>query len=202
MTQTHIRVQRALVGAALLVAGSPVLAFAEAEEENAGMKLLLPNMAEFIPACIAFLIMWFIMAKFAWPIVLNMMDEREKKIQNDLDEAAKLRWDADDAKQAYYGLLEEADLRADEVLAEAKRDAEILRADMLAQAQKESQAIIAKAHDVIDADREKAMAELSTSVVDLAVEIASKIIGDTLDEQKQRELAIKYLTEVGSLNDD
>ena len=200
MTQTQSRALHALAGASLLVMGTPVVALAE--EENTGMKLLLPNMAEFVPACIAFLIIWFIMAKFAWPMILKMMEDRENKIQGDLDSAAQLRWEADDAKQAYYGLLEEADLRADEVLAEAKRDAEILRADMIAEAQKESQAIIAKAHDVIDAERTKAMAELSTSVVDLAVEIASKIIGDALDEEEQRALAIKYLSEVGSLNDD
>jgi F-type H+-transporting ATPase subunit b len=168
----------------------------------AGADILIPKPAEFIPALIAFLIIWVIMAKMAWPMIIKVLDERQEKIQSDLDEAAKLRWDADDAKAAYYGLLEEADLRADEVLAEAKRDAEVLRADMLAQAQRESQAIIAKAHDVIDAEREKAMAELSSSVVDLSVEIASKVIGDALDEEQQRALAIKYLSEVGSLNED
>lgn len=168
----------------------------------AGADILLPKPAEFIPALVAFLIIWVIMAKLAWPMIIGILDERQEKIQSDLDEAAKLRWDADDAKAAYYGLLEEADLRADEVLAEAKRDAEVLRADMLAQAQRESQAIIAKAHDVIDAEREKAMAELSSSVVDLSVEIASKVIGDALDEEQQRALAIKYLAEVGSLNED
>lgn len=168
----------------------------------AGADILIPKPAEFIPALIAFLIIWFIMAKMAWPMIIKILDERQEKIKSDLDEAAKLRWDADDAKAAYYGLLEEADLRADEVLAEAKRDAEVLRADMLAQAQRESQAIIAKAHDVIDAEREKAMAELSSSVVDLSVEIASKVIGDALDEEQQRALAIKYLAEVGSLDED
>jgi F-type H+-transporting ATPase subunit b len=87
-------------------------------------------------------------------------------------------------------------------MAEAKHDAEVMRADMIAKAQEESQAIIAKAHDVIDAERAKAMAELSGSVVDLSVEIASKVIGNGLDVEQQRALAIKYLAEVGSLNDD
>lgn len=168
----------------------------------AGADILLPKPAEFIPALIAFLIIWVIMAKMAWPMIIKILDERQEKIQSDLDEAAKIRLDADDAKAAYYGLLEEADRRADEVLAEAKRDAEVLRADMLAKAQRESQAIIAKAHDVIDAEREKAMAELSSSVVDLSVEIASKVIGDALDVEQQRALAIKYLSEVGSLDED
>ena len=200
MTQTQTRALRTLGSAVVLVAGSPAVALAE--EENTGMRLLLPNMAEFIPACIAFLIIWFIMAKFAWPMVLKMMEDRESKIKGDLDAAEQARTDADAAKAEYQAKLEEADRKASEIIAEAKRDAETLRADMLAQAQVDAQAIIAKAHDVIDAERTKAMAELSGSVVDLSVEIAGKVIGDGLSVEQQRELAIKYLAEVGSLNDD
>ena len=200
MTQNHSRALRTLASAALLVLGSPAVALAE--EENTGMRLLIPNMAEFVPACIAFLIIWFIMAKFAWPMVLKMMEDREQKIQGDLDAAAKAHADASAAKAAVDAKLEEAQLKANNIIAEAKHDAEVMQADMLSEAQKEAQAIIAKAHDVIDAERSKAMAELSGSVIDLSVEIAGKIIGETLDVEQQRALAIKYLAEVGSLNDD
>ncbi len=199
MTQTQTRTLQAITGAALLTLGTPAMALAE---ENTGMKLLMPNMAEFVPACVAFLIIWFLMAKFAWPMVLGMMEERENKIKGDLDAAEKAHVDAKAAKAACEERLEAADRQAAEIIAEAKRDAEVLRADMLAKAQEESQAIIAKAHDVIDAERTKAMAELSGSVIDLSVEIASKVIGDSLDVEQQRALAIKYLAEVGSLNDD
>jgi F-type H+-transporting ATPase subunit b len=201
MTQNHSRALSTLAGAVLLVLGSPAVALAE-EEENTGMKLLIPNMAEFIPACVAFLIIWFLMAKFAWPMILKMMDDRERKIRDDLEAAEKAHAEADQAKAAIDEKLEEAQLKANEIIAEAKHDAEVLRADMIAKAQEESQTIIAKAHDVIDAERSKAMAELSGSVVDLSVEIASKVIGDGLDAEQQRALAIKYLSEVGSLNDD
>ena len=200
MTQTQSRALQQTAAAALLILGSPAMALAE--EENTGMRLLMPNMAEFIPACIAFIIIWFIMAKFAWPMVLKMMDEREKKIQGDLDAAEQARVEAEEAKQAYDAKLEEAERKAADILAEAKHEAELSRAETLAKAQEDAQAIIAKAHDVIDAERAKAMAELSGSVVDLSVEIAGKIIGDALDEDEQRKLAMKYLSEVGSLNDD
>lgn len=199
MTQTQTRTLQAITGAALLTLGTPAIALAE---ENTGMKLLMPNMAEFVPACVAFLIIWLLMAKFAWPMILGMMEERENKIKGDLDAAEKAHADAKAAKAACEERLEAADRQAAEIIAEAKRDAEVLRADMLAKAQEESQTIIAKAHDVIDAERTKAMAELSGSVIDLSVEIASKVIGDSLDVEQQRALAIKYLAEVGSLNDD
>ena len=168
----------------------------------AGADILVPKPAEFIPALIAFLVIWVIMAKMAWPMIINVLDARQEKIQNDLDAAAKAQAEAEEAKVAYQAKIEEAELKAADIIAEAKHNAEVMRSDMLAQAQEESQAIIAKAHDVIDAERDKAMAELAGSVVDLSVEIASKIIGDALDENEQRELAAKYLSEVGSLNDD
>ena len=168
----------------------------------AGADILIPKPAEFIPALIAFLIIWVIMAKMAWPMIISTLDARQEKIQGDFDAAAKAQADAEEAKATYQAKIEEADRKADAIVAEAKRDAEVMRADMIAKAQEESQAIIAKAHDVIDAERSKAIVELSGQVVELSVQIASKVIGDGLDVEQQRQLAIKYLAEVGSLNDD
>ena len=168
----------------------------------AGADIPIPKPAEFIPALIAFLIIWVIMAKMAWPMIISTLAARQEKIQGDLDAAAKAQADAEEAKATYQAKIEEADRKADAIVAEAKHDAEVLRADMIAKAQEESQAIIAKAHDVIDAERSKAIVELSGQVVELSVQIASKVIGDGLDVEQQRQLAIKYLAEVGSLNDD
>ena len=62
--------------------------------------------------------------------------------------------------------------------------------------------VIAKAHGAVDSERHKAMIELSGSVVDLSVEIATKIIGNDLTEDQQRKLAEKYLAEVSAPNGD
>ena len=72
---------------------------------------------------------------------------------------------------------------------------------MLAKAQREAADIIAKAYSAVDSERHKAMIELSGSVVDLSVEIATKIIGNDLSEAEQRKLAEKYLAEVGAPDD-
>ena len=56
-------------------------------ESPSGADLLLPKPAEFIPALIAFLIIWFVLGKFAWPSILKMMESRQEKIQNDLNTA-------------------------------------------------------------------------------------------------------------------
>jgi F-type H+-transporting ATPase subunit b len=189
----------AFCGAALFIASTPVAALAE--EENTGMKLLIPNMAEFIPACIAFLIIFFIMSKFAWPMVLKMMEDRENKIQGDMDAAEQAKDQARSDAQAYADRLAVAEREAADIIAAAKREAEEERSRILAKAQQDAAATIAKARDAVESERKKALVQLSGSVVDLSVEIAGKIIGNDLDDAEHRALAEKYLAEVGNAPD-
>lgn len=187
----------ARAGAVVAVAlGTPVAALAE--ESAVGADILIPKMAEFIPALIAFLIIFVILAKFVWPPVLEMMEKRQQKIQDDLDAAEEAKRKAAEEARNYEAKILDAHHEADAIVAKAKKEAEEVRSSILAKAQRESADIIAKAHDAVDSERHKAMIELSSSVVDLSVEIASKIIGNDLSVEEQRKLAEKYLAEVGS----
>ena len=169
-------------------------------ETPSGADLLLPKMAEFIPALIAFLVIWVVLAKLAWPSILGMMEKRQQKIQEDLDAAANEKLAAEKEHREYQQQVAEARREADEIIVKAKREAEASR--ILAKAQEDAAATVAKAHDAVASERRKAMIELSSSVVDLSVEIASKIIGNDLSEQDQRKLAEKYLAEVGTGHDN
>lgn len=173
----------------------PTVALADSPS---GADLLLPKPAEFIPALIAFLIIWLIMAKLAWPSILGMMEKRQQKIQDDLDSAEKSKAKAAAEAQSYGDKLVDANRKAEEIISEAKKEAEEERSQILAKAQHEASDIIAKAHGAVDSERRKATIELSSSVVDLSVEIASKIIGNDLTEDQQRRLAEKYLAEVSA----
>lgn len=187
----------ALAGAAGAVAwATPVVSLAE--ESAVGADILIPKLAEFIPALIAFLIILVVLAKLVWPSVLEMMEKRQAKIQSDLDEAERSKREAAEEAKSYEGKILEAHHEADAIIAKAKKEAEEVRSQVLAKAQREAADIIAKAHGAVDSERHKAMIELSSSVVDLSVEIASKIIGNDLSEDEQRRLAEKYLAEVGA----
>lgn len=201
MRYTSMSASRLVVGAcAAVLAAYPALALAE--EENTGMKLLIPNMAEFIPACIAFIIIFVVLSKLAWPTVLEALEAREKKIADDLDAAASVRAEAEQAQSEINEKIAEAERKAQEIVAEATHDGQQERQRIVSEAQAAAQDIVAKAHANIDEERTKAMIELSGQVVDLSVEIAGKIIGEALDEDEHRELVKKYLSEMGSLNDD
>ena len=172
-------------------------AAALAEESAVGPDILIPKMAEFVPALIAFLVILAVMAKLVWPSVLEMMEKRQQKIQNDLDAAERSKIEAAEEAKSYEAKILEAHHEADAIVAKAKKEAEEVRSAVLAKAQREAADIIAKARGAVDSERHKAMIELSSSVVDLSVEIASKIIGNDLSVEEQRKLAEKYLAEVG-----
>lgn len=176
--------------------GTPVVALAE--ESVVGPDILIPKMAEFIPALIAFLVILLILAKLVWPPVLDMMEKRQQKIQDDLDAAERSKVQAAEEARSYEAKILDAHHEADAIVAKAKKEAEEVRSAVLAKAQREAADIIAKAHGAVDSERHKAMIELSSSVVDLSVEIASKIIGNNLSVEEQRKLAEKYLAEVGA----
>ena len=181
--------------AAGVVLATPVVALAE--ESAVGPDILIPKMAEFIPALIAFLVILAVLAKLVWPPVLEMMEKRQQKIQEDLDAAQRSKIQAAEEAKSYEAKILEAHHEADAIVAKAKKEAEEVRSAVLAKAQREAADIIAKAHGAVDSERHKAMIELSSSVVDLSVEIASKIIGNDLSVEEQRRLAEKYLAEVG-----
>ena len=168
----------------------------------AGADILIPKPAEFIPALIAFLVIWAILAKMAWPMIIGILDERQAKIEGDLKAAADAKEQAKANVREYEAKIAAADREAADIISAARRKAEEERAAILAKAQKDAAATIAKAHNTVDSERRKAMVELSGQVVDLSVEIASKIIGDALDDEEQHRLAEKYLMEVGDLNED
>jgi F-type H+-transporting ATPase subunit b len=186
---------RAAAVIAAVAAACPAPALAD---EAVGADILIPKVAEFVPALIAFLIIWIVLAKLVWPQVLSMMDQRQQKIQEDLDAAEKARQDAAESAKVYEQKIIEAHQQADEIISKAKKEAEEERTAILAKAQKEAADVIAKSHGAVDSERHKAMIELSGSVVDLAVEIATKIIGNDLSADQQRKLAEKYLAEVGA----
>ena len=183
------------VAAVTFMTLAPSVALAESPS---GADLLLPKPAEFIPALIAFLIIWFVLGKFAWPSILKMMESRQEKIQKDLDAAENSHIKAEEDQKTAAASIDEARRKADEIVSAAKREGEEERARIIEQAKVEAAEIVTKGKGVVESERRHAMAELSDSVVDLAVDIAGKIIGNELSVEQQRALAEKYLAEVGT----
>lgn len=188
----------ASAAAASVLLALPAPAFAEG---SSGADILVPKMAEFIPALIAFLILWVVLAKFAWPSVTNMMEERSKRIKDSLDEAEATKQKAIDARKESDDLITDARRQAADIVLAARKDAEAERTRILEQAHTEAEDIISKAHANAEEERNTIYASASGSIADLSVAVASKIVGESLDQDgKQKELIERYIKEAGSLN--
>lgn len=183
--------------AALLM---PVSAFAE---DGAGADILIPKMAEFIPALIAFLIIWIVLAKVALPGIMKTMEERGKKIEESLDEAEKTKQEAIAKRAESDSIVTDARRQAADIVLEARKDAESERARIIEAAHKEAEEIIAKAHTTVEDERKSIYAGAANSIADLSVAVATKIVGEALEnEAEQKKLIERYIQEAGSLNAD
>lgn len=187
------------MAAALTALATPSFAFAE-EESSAGISMIIPKANEFIPALIAFLVIWFVLAKFAWPTIVGMLDKRSETIKNNLEEAEAAKIEAQRSLEEYKQQLADARREAAGILDEARRAGEQVKADITAQAQTQADEMIAKAKKSIEKEKLAAIADLQGSVADLSVAVAGRFIGEGLSDDDQRKLIEKYVAEAGTLD--
>lgn len=185
--------------AAAVTALCPTLAFAS-EESSGGINAILPQMDEFIPMLIAFLILWFILAKFGWPLFNGMLEKREQTIKDSLEKSEQARIESERTLEEYKRQLEEAKSQASQIVSEAKRTGDAAKADITEKAQIEAAAMIEKARAAIEAEKKAAIAELQGSVADTSIAVASRLIGDDLSDEEHRKIIERYVNEAGSFN--
>lgn len=189
------------LGACGLTFAFPALAFAsEGEGGSAGISAILPNMQEFIPMLICFIVLCVILAKLGWPKFAAMIEKREQTIKESLEKSEAARIESERLLGEYKQQLEEARSQAAQIVADAKKNGEAVKADLSAKAQAEAETMIAKAKAAIEMEKKAAIAELQSSVADTSVAVASRIIGSDLSDDEHRKIVERYVTEAGNLN--
>ncbi len=183
------------------VAAFPALAFAEeAEHAKEGIAAILPDMLEFIPMLIAFIILWIILAKFGWPIFNGMLEKRESTIREALKQSEEAKIESERVLAEYKKQLDDAKAQAAQIVADARETGEAVKADIQKKAQAEAAEMIEKAKTTIEAEKKAAIAELQASIADTSVDVAAKLIGSDLTEGEHRAIIEKYVKEAGSFN--
>lgn len=159
---------------------------------------ILPDPAELIYGTIAFLLVFGVIAKFAFPALNKMLAERTAKIQGEMEKAESTRGEADQVLSEYRANLAGARDEANRIIEEARKTADQLRRDIQAKAEQESQATVAHAQEEIRAERDRVFAELRTQVGDIAVELAGRVVGQSLDKSAHERLIDEYIDQVAS----
>ena len=198
--------KRMYTGAALAAAASfalPAVAFAEEGGSSDGVALLIPKPAEFVPALVIFLVIWFLLAKFVWPRVIAALDARQKHIEDAIEEADETKAQAEELHDQADQAVIDAHRQASEIVMAARNDAEEVRAQIIAKARVEAEDIILKAREHAASEQRLMYDHATDSIAKVSVAVASKIVDEKLstDQDLQYKIIKKYLAEVGNLND-
>jgi F-type H+-transporting ATPase subunit b len=174
------------------------LALLAAEEAAGPENPILPDIAEVIFGGLAFLIVFGVLWKFAFPALNKMLDERTAKIQGELEKAESTRVDADKVLADYRSQLSGARDEANRIIEEARKTADQLRRDLQAKAEQESQATVGRAQEEIRAERDRVFQELRGQVGEIAVELAARVVGQSLDKASHERLIDEYIDQVAT----
>lgn len=161
------------------------------------MDLLIPEVGLIFWHTLSFLLLLFLLAKFAWKPVMKAIGERERSIEHALDAAEKAKQEMARLTSENEQLLKEARAERDLILKEAREIKEQLLKDAKDQAQLEGNRMIEKARIEINNQKAIAMADVKNLVSKLSLEIARKVLQQELaDKNKQDALVGELLKEV------
>ena len=158
---------------------------------------LVPDLTELIIGAITFGIIFFALWKVLIPRLSKTLEERTDKIEGGLQRAEETQAEADATLAKCREQLAEARHEAARLREEAREQGAQIIAEMREQAQAEGRRLVEAAHAQIEADRQQAIQSLKTEVGGLAVDLASRVVGESLtDEARQRRIVERFLDEL------
>ncbi|MEW4220767.1 F0F1 ATP synthase subunit B [Rossellomorea marisflavi] len=152
---------------------------------------------DIIVQLVLFLVLLWLLKKFAWGPLMGIMQERENHIAGEIDAAEKSRTEASKYLEEQRELLKEARQEALTLIESAKKQGDDQRSQIILEARQESERLKESAKREIETQKDQAMAALREQVASLSVMIASKVIEKELSVEDQEQLINDYIKEAG-----
>ena len=149
---------------------------------------------------VIFGILYWILKRYAFPVILRAVESREKALADALEGAKKDREEAARLLEGHRARIEAARDEAQKLIAESRTVAEKSRADLLERTRQEQQDMLERARRDIEVERDKAIAQLRREAVDLAIAGATKVVEQNLDNDKNRKLVEQFLSSLSAEN--
>ena len=146
---------------------------------------------------ITFIAVLVILGTKAWKPMIKALEDRENFIRESLEEAEAARKEADKVAGEYEAMVAKARQEAQEIVASGKETAERMKSEILNEAQDKSAGILKQAEAQILAERDKAIAEIRTQIVDISIAAAEKIITKSLTKEDNERLIEEALKDYG-----
>ncbi len=158
---------------------------------------LVPNWTEVVVGAIGFFIVFFALWKVLLPRITKTLEERTEAIEGGLERAAEAQTEANRLLERYRAQLADARHEAARLREQAREEGAAIIVAMREQAQAEARRITEAAQAQIEADRQQAFASLRAEVGALSVQLASKIVGESLeDEARQSRVVDRFLEDL------
>lgn len=166
------------------------------------MDQLLENFSLdlFIKLTVLFLVLIFLMRKFAWKPILDALNDREEGIKNALDSAEKAKLEMENLQADNNKLLKEARAEREAMLKEARDLKNKMIEDAKGEAQAEAAKLIAQAQASIETEKKAAIADLKSQVANLSIDIAEKVVQGELSNKGKQEKLVESLLGDATLN--
>jgi F-type H+-transporting ATPase subunit b len=163
-------------------------------------RVILPHTPELLFGSISFLLLLFVLMKFAFPKMTATLQARAQRIRDSIESADASKADAERLLNEYRQQLAEARGDAQKIIDEAKRTAEAMRQDLVRRAEAEAQEIVQRAKADVAGERDRAMQQLRTTIGDLSIQLATRVIDRELaSPEAQRALVERSIDELAAL---
>lgn len=146
---------------------------------------------------VTFLVLLYVLKKVAWNPLLGAVEEREKSIAESLRHAEQARMEADKLLEEQHRKLAQTQEEVQVMLKESRQMAEKIRTEIIEKAKEDAQKLLDRARKDIDKERKMALMGLRKEVADVVVGATAKLIGESLDEKKHRQLIDAYISRLG-----
>lgn len=183
-----------------VVAGLEASALLAVEGETGGLTQILPASAELFYGALSFVIVYFVLDRYAFPMLNRVLDERTRSIQGRLEDAEHRLAEAEETRATYERQLAEARTEANRIIEEARETGEALRRDIVERAEEEAQSIVQRAQREVGAERDRALQQLRSEVGRLSVDLASRIVERELDQASHQDLVDRYISRLSGAN--
>jgi F-type H+-transporting ATPase subunit b len=159
---------------------------------------ILPATNELIWGSISFVVLFFLLQRFAFPAIRTGMDARAERIRASLAEAEQAKTEAESILAEYQAKLADARAESARIIEEARQSADKLRQDLRRQSEAEVAASKQRAQEEIEAAVARATADLRTSVRELTLELAEKVVERNLDRDTNLALIDQFIDEISA----
>ena len=154
------------------------------------------NLNFLIAQIINFGIVLFLLQRFLYKPVLNMLEERKEKVRQSLAEADRVRQEAAETQARHQQELDAARRENQQALQKAAQSGERLREEIIQQARREADEIKARAREEAEHEKERALSAARDEIANLVVLATEKLIGQSVDDKAQRRLVQDFLTQL------